>query len=146
MLTRQQWPPHPPLKSWNFIRMVLGKSGYLFLYLLLPLALRISSTSKNTLDLVLSKKCMVLRCFDSQQRVRCGFYLELILYTGGFELMISQEKARKQLKVVSHGSCNTEQIRCFGNGRIYIRPLQRNIELTEETRLQDEMKICLSCT
>ncbi|CAB4029344.1 G2 M phase-specific E3 ubiquitin- ligase, partial [Paramuricea clavata] len=56
--------------------------------------------------------------------------------TGGFQFLVSQEKARKQLKVVSHGSCSVEQIRCFGSGRIYIRPLQRSIPLTEG--LQDE--------
>ena len=58
---------------------------------------------------------------------------------------MSEEKARKQLKVVSHGCCSTEQLRCFGNGRIYVRPLQRSIPLTESVRLQEEREHCLSC-
>ena len=54
-------------------------------------------------------------------------------------------EARKQLKVVSHGCCSSEQLRCFDNGRIYIQPLQRSIPLTESVCLQEEMEHCLSC-
>ncbi|XP_028415158.1 uncharacterized protein LOC114538207 isoform X2 [Dendronephthya gigantea] len=66
-------------------------------------------------------------------------------FSGGFQILVSQEKERKKLKVVSHGSCSTEQLRCFGNGRIYIRPLQRSIPLTETVRFHEEKEICLSC-
>ena len=58
---------------------------------------------------------------------------------------MSWEKARKPLKVVSHGCCSTEQLRCFGNGRIYVRPVQRSIPLTESVRMQEETEHGLSC-
>ena len=60
-------------------------------------------------------------------------------------MLVSQEKVRKQLKVVAHGSCSTEQLRCFGSGRIYIRPLQKSIPLTEVLGIQEEYEVCLAC-
>ena len=65
--------------------------------------------------------------------------------TGGFQLLLSKEKKRKELQVVCHGSCSTEQIRCFGAGRIYIRPLQRSIPLTRTVKMKEEFEECLSC-
>ncbi len=65
--------------------------------------------------------------------------------TGGFQILVSQEKARKLFKIVSHGSCSTEKLRCFGSGRIYIRPLQRSIPIRESMRVQEEYEVCLGC-
>lgn len=64
--------------------------------------------------------------------------------TGGFQLLISEARARKNLKVVSHGSCTTEQLRCFGTGRIYIRPLQRSIT-TQDVKVDEEFEECIAC-
>lgn len=41
------------------------------------------------------------------------------------------EKSRTELSIVSYGSCSTEEIRCFGTGRIYIRPVQIDITLDD---------------
>ena len=66
-------------------------------------------------------------------------------HTGGFQLLVSDDKSRKKLKIVAHGSCSTEEIRCFGTGRIYIRPLQKSIRLSEELHVQEEYEVCLAC-
>ena len=60
--------------------------------------------------------------------------------TGGFQILLSKAK-----KVVCHGSCSTEQLCCFGTGRIYIRPLQKSILLTRSVHVKQEFQACLSC-
>lgn len=45
---------------------------------------------------------------------------------------------------MSHGSCTTERLRCFGTGRIYIRPLQRSIP-TQIVKAEEEFEECIAC-
>ena len=65
--------------------------------------------------------------------------------TGGFQILLSKAKKRGELDVVCHGSCSTEQLRCFGTGRIYLRPLQKSIQLTRAIHVKEEFQACLSC-
>ena len=64
---------------------------------------------------------------------------------GGFQLLLSKEKRRNELRVVCHGTCTPEEIRCLGSGRIYIRPLQRNIPLSPAPEIKEEYEECLTC-
>ena len=66
-------------------------------------------------------------------------------HTGGFQLLVSDDKSRKKLKVVAHGACSTEEIECFGMGRIYIHPLQESIRVTEEMYVREKYEVCLAC-
>ncbi|CAB3977868.1 Hypothetical predicted protein [Paramuricea clavata] len=65
--------------------------------------------------------------------------------TGGFQMLLTKEKKRKELRIVCHGSCNTEQLRCFGTGRIYLRPLQKSIPLPININVKEEFQQCLTC-
>ena len=67
-------------------------------------------------------------------------------------MLLSNEKKRKELRVVCHGSCSAEHLRCsaehlrcFGMGRIYLRPLQKNIALRTDLRVKQEFQECLVC-
>ena len=64
---------------------------------------------------------------------------------GGFRLLLAKETCRKELYVVSHGSCDAEQLRCFGTGRIHVRPLQVGIALAISLNTSVEYKECLTC-
>ncbi len=46
---------------------------------------------------------------------------------------------------MSYGSCDAEQLSCFGTGRVYIRSLQKNIPLTDDTNSCVEYEECLFC-
>ena len=56
-----------------------------------------------------------------------------------------KEKSRTEIEVVSYGSCSTDEIRCLGTGRIYIRPIQTDITLAETVDLGDQTEECLLC-
>lgn len=60
-------------------------------------------------------------------------------------MLLSNENKRKELRVVCHGSCSTEQLRCLGTGRIYLRPLQRGITLSTNIHVKEEYQECLTC-
>jgi hypothetical protein len=60
-------------------------------------------------------------------------------------MLLSKEKKRKELRVVCHGSCSAEHLRCFGTGRIYIRPLQKSIALRADIHVKEEFQECLTC-
>ena len=60
-------------------------------------------------------------------------------------MLIAEEKSRTKLQVVKYGSCSTEELRCLGSGRIYIRPIQVNIALADIEDLDDESEECLLC-
>ena len=64
---------------------------------------------------------------------------------GGFELLLTQEKSRTQLRVMHFGACSTDELKCLGTGRIYIRPVQADIELKEDGLEPGGMEECLSC-
>ena len=64
----------------------------------------------------------------------------------GFELLTTKENSRTELAVVAYGSCCTDEIRCFGTGRIYIRPIQTDISLDDDVDWGgDQYEDCLSC-
>jgi len=67
-------------------------------------------------------------------------------FCGGFELLTMKEKSRTELSIVSYGSCSTEEMRCFGTGRIYIRPVQIDITL-DDSNLDwgDQYEDCMIC-
>ncbi|XP_028401094.1 uncharacterized protein LOC114524163 [Dendronephthya gigantea] len=69
----------------------------------------------------------------------------VLKYVGGMQLLLSKESARKELHVVSHGCCNAEQLKCFGTGRVYIRPLQKDIPLEKNDNTDVQFEECLSC-
>ena len=48
---------------------------------------------------------------------------------GGFEMLLCAGNSRTRLQVVKYGSCNTDELRCLGMGRVYIRPIQVDITL-----------------
>ena len=48
---------------------------------------------------------------------------------GGFEMLLCANNSRTRLQVVKYGSCNTDELRCLGMGRVYIRPIQVDITL-----------------
>ena len=57
-----------------------------------------------------------------------------------------KEKSRTELQVVSCGSCSTEEIRCFGTGRIYIRPIQVDLSLNESgIERTEQYEDCFLC-
>lgn len=64
---------------------------------------------------------------------------------GGFELLISDEKSRRNLRVVKYGSCCADEIRCLGTGRIYIRPIQTDIALGDDDGSDEECEKCFIC-
>lgn len=49
--------------------------------------------------------------------------------SGGFELLLCQDNSCTKLQVAKYGSCSTDELRCLGSGRIYIRPVQVDILL-----------------
>lgn len=81
-------------------------------------------------------KFLCLYCFRAYPPLR---------HSGGFEFLLCKEESRKQLRVVNHGSCSAEQLRCFGTGRIYVRPLQRSIPITNVAAIKMELEECLTC-
>ena len=48
---------------------------------------------------------------------------------GGFEMLLCAGNSHTRLQVVKYGSCNTDELRCLGMGRVYIRPIQVDITL-----------------
>ena len=48
---------------------------------------------------------------------------------GGFEMLLCADNSHTRLQVVKYGSCNTDELRCLGMGRVYIRPIQVDITL-----------------
>ena len=61
-------------------------------------------------------------------------------------MLTVKEKSRAELQVVSCGSCCTEEIRCFGTGRIYIRPIQVDLSLDESGMERvEQYEDCLLC-
>lgn len=47
-------------------------------------------------------------------------------------MLISDEKSRRNLRVVKYSSCCADEIRCLGTGRIYVRPIQTDIALGDD--------------
>ena len=66
-------------------------------------------------------------------------------HCGGFEFLTVKERSRTELNVVSYGSCSTDEIRCFGTGRIYIRPVQTDIVLNESVDWGEQYEDCMTC-
>ena len=56
-----------------------------------------------------------------------------------------KEKSCTELSIVSYGSCSTEEIRCLGTGRIYIRPVQIDITLDDSNLDWGEYEDCMIC-
>ena len=44
-------------------------------------------------------------------------------------MLLCADNSRTRLQVVKYGSCNTDELRCLGMGRVYIRPIQVDITL-----------------
>lgn len=61
-------------------------------------------------------------------------------------MLTVKEKSRTELQVVSCGSCSTEEIRCFGTGRIYIQPIQVDLSLDDSGMERvEQYEDCLLC-
>ena len=58
--------------------------------------------------------------------------------------MLLSNKKKKELQV-SHGSCSSGQLRCFGTGRTYLRPLQKSIALSRNVNIKEEFQECFTC-
>lgn len=70
----------------------------------------------------------------------------LLADCGGFEMLLTKPKTRTELQVVRCGSCSTEELRCMGTGRIYIRPIQKSLIVSEEENdTGQEYEECLFC-
>jgi hypothetical protein len=69
----------------------------------------------------------------------------LLADCGGFELLLTKPKSRTDLQVVRCGSCSTEELRCLGTGRIYVRPIQKSLDVTQEEDESEEYEECLFC-
>ena len=63
---------------------------------------------------------------------------------GGFKTLLAREKSRTKLRVAKYGSCSADELRCFGTGRIYIRPIQSDIALADQDDT-DEHENCFLC-
>lgn len=61
---------------------------------------------------------------------------------GGFETMRCEPT--KQLKLVHVGAFSVEELRTFGTGRLYLRPIQKDIPL-KEIEITSEEQLCLTC-
>lgn len=61
--------------------------------------------------------------------------------------MRTAENSRIDLVVVYVGSCSVDDFLQISTGRVYIRPIQTNLEVDESLTVQasDEMEECLSC-
>ena len=120
----------------------------LYEFVILSLVLHISVTKKirnfacvyNSIHVHL--KFMWVNLFYIKRTLRAYPPLR---HVGGFQLLISDANVRKKLKVISHGSCTTKQMRCFGTGRIYIRPLQRSMK-TQDVKVDEEFVECIACS
>lgn len=64
---------------------------------------------------------------------------------GGFEMLLCADNSRTRLQVVKHGSCNTDELRCLGMGRVYIRPIQVDITLGDIEDDDEHAEECLLC-
>ncbi|XP_071947526.1 uncharacterized protein [Antedon mediterranea] len=65
----------------------------------------------------------------------------LLANCGGFEITTGD---RKKLIVVHYGPCKVQDLRTFGSGKLYIRPLQRDIPEAEIPLVEAREK-CLNC-
>ena len=64
---------------------------------------------------------------------------------GGFEMLLCADNSRTRLQVVKYGSCNTDELRCLGMGRVYIRPIQVDITLGDIEDDDEHAEECLLC-
>lgn len=63
----------------------------------------------------------------------------------GFEMLLCADNSRTRLQVVKYGSCNTDELRCLGMGRVYIRPIQVDITLGDIEDDDEHAEECLLC-
>ena len=49
----------------------------------------------------------------------------------GFELMVVKTKSRTRLEVVHSGPCPSKELKLLSTQRIYLRPIQQSIAMTE---------------
>ncbi|XP_013417019.1 uncharacterized protein LOC106178413 [Lingula anatina] len=64
---------------------------------------------------------------------------------GSIELLKAADGSRTKLEVFSSGFCECDMLKIVTSGRIYIRPIQRNITLKEPDDEVVEYDTCLSC-
>ena len=69
----------------------------------------------------------------------------LLADCGGFDLLITKPKSRTELQVVRSGCCSTEELRCLGTGRIYLRPIQKSLIVNEQGDDTEEYEECIFC-
>ena len=77
-----------------------------------------------------------------------SYFIERIFYwliAGGFDLLITKPKLRTEFQVVRSGCCSTEELRCLGTGRIYLRPLQKSLIVNEQGDDTEEYEECIFC-
>ena len=64
---------------------------------------------------------------------------------GEFEMLVCADNSRTRLQVVKYGSCNTDELRYLGMGRVYIRPIQVDITLGDIEDDDEHAEECLLC-
>ena len=60
-------------------------------------------------------------------------------------MLLCQDNSRTKLQVVKYGSCSTDELRCLGSGRIYLRPIQVDIFLGDVEDGEEHTEECLLC-
>ena len=60
-------------------------------------------------------------------------------------MLLCADNSRTRLQVVKYGSCNTDELRCLGMGRVYIRPIQVDITLGDIEDDDEHAEECLLC-
>ena len=67
----------------------------------------------------------------------------LFVSLGGYEMLLCADNSRTRLQVVKYGSCNTDELRCLGMGRVY--NLQVDITLGDIEDDDEHAEECLLC-
>ncbi|XP_068689839.1 uncharacterized protein [Montipora foliosa] len=95
----------------------------------------------------LEEKKVAIPTTASKQRVKEVLYEAFppLKSCGGFEMLLAHEKSRTKLRVVNYGSCSADELRCLGTGRIYLRPIQKDIVLGDEDDSDDQFEDCFIC-
>ena len=60
-------------------------------------------------------------------------------------MLLCADNSLTKLQVVKYGSCDTDELRCLGMGRVYIRPIQVDITLGDIEDDDEHAEECLLC-
>ena len=61
-------------------------------------------------------------------------------------MLLTKQKSRTDLHVVRCGTCSTDELRCLGTERIYVRPIQKSLIVnTEDGGGEEAYEECIFC-